>query len=173
MKRILFTTKGHLRPYRSAAIPIRQVKIIALGSNVSVSLTEYNTTNGSKHQHQGDSPSNLRCRFVEFLGQLFHGQGNCEEVERVPRPSEERNEEKEPLLCIQKTKKREGIWGLVHGWFEGRYARRGISADTHMLVVLDVLAGRRVAARFLVSVIGHIDNDTVAFAVDPELWDGG
>ena len=46
--------------------------------------TKDHTSHRPEHQYQGDAPSNLRVRFAELLGQLFNGEGDCEEVECIP-----------------------------------------------------------------------------------------
>ena len=100
MKRILLTMKGHLRPYRSAAIPMESVKICYI-EWCCRGFTKYRATNGSEHQHQGNAPGNLGIRFSKLLGQLLDRERDGEEVKGIPRPSQETDKEEHPLLEVE------------------------------------------------------------------------
>ena len=82
---------------------------------------------------------------MELLAQFGDGEGDSEEVESVPRPGEESDEEEHPLLEIQECEQFEGIWCLVHGWFEGGDARRNVSSHAHVLLSGDVGVGGVIA----------------------------
>lgn len=41
----------------------------------------------SEHEHQGDTPCNIRLCLVKRLGQTRHRQRNSEEIKRIPRLS--------------------------------------------------------------------------------------
>lgn len=49
--------------------------------------TKDNGTDGSQHQHEGDTPGDVGDGFVKGLGQLGGGQGDGEEVECIPGPA--------------------------------------------------------------------------------------
>ena len=48
--------------------------------------TENDGADGSEHQHEGDTPCDLRRRFTELLCEFGDGQGDGEEIEGIPRP---------------------------------------------------------------------------------------
>ena len=64
-----------------------------MGKPRTQSLTEYDTANGSEHEHQGDAPGDIGGAPVEGLGQIGHGQTDGEEIKGIPRPTKEPNEE--------------------------------------------------------------------------------
>lgn len=76
--------------------------------------TEYDRSDRSEHEHQRYSPRNLRSGFIELFAQLAHGQGDGEEVESVPRPGDECNQEKKPLLKVQCRQQLDRVWSLGH-----------------------------------------------------------
>ena len=84
-----------------------------------IKLTEDNTANRSEHQYQGDPPCNLRIGLVEFLRELRYSQRDGEEVERIPRPGEECDEEKHPLLNVEHPNQREWIRSVGHWRLKG------------------------------------------------------
>jgi hypothetical protein len=83
------------------------------------------------------------CCLVKGLRQLTDGKRHGEEIESVPAPGKECDEEKHPLLQVQKSKKLEGIRRRIHCGFESGYAGRNIPAYTHMLLMMH-FRGRRV-----------------------------
>ena len=86
----------------------------------------------SKHQHQRDSPGNVGVALVERFGEIGHGQRDGEEVERVPAPGKEGDEEEEPLLCVEHAQQANGIGCLCHGRPEGGEPSCSITACAHM-----------------------------------------
>ena len=81
MKRTLLTTKGHLRPYLSAAIP-KDISCVRCRDRAT--LTEDDTAYGTEHEHQCDSPSDLSILLVELLREFRDRKRHREEVEGIP-----------------------------------------------------------------------------------------
>lgn len=87
INRMLLTMKGHFLPYLSAATPKR----IDPTASAQVSSAECSSTSvcmwmtlTPEHEDQSDSPSDLGCRLVKRLGQIFDGKRYGEEVESIP-----------------------------------------------------------------------------------------
>lgn len=162
MNRRLFTTKGHLRPYRSAAmpVPLRQLKNpYPLSLPASRTLTKYYSAYRSEHQDQGNAPGDLTRLLPKLLGQLRHGQGDSEEIKGIPGPGNEGDEEEQPLLRVQQRQELKWVRGFRHGGFEGRQAGCKVAADGHVLVrhcvVAVVVNGGRMVAWRVAVVRGH------------------
>ncbi len=68
---------------------------ISIGGN-----TEDGRAHRSKHEHQGDTPSDICVRLSERLREVGNSQGHSEEIKGVPRPGKEGDEEEHPLLCV-------------------------------------------------------------------------
>ena len=52
---------------------------------------EDDSSHGPEHENKGDAPSDVSNGLVEFRGQLSGGQGDGEEIERIPCPTKESN----------------------------------------------------------------------------------
>jgi hypothetical protein len=117
MKRTLLIIKGHLRPYRSLAIPnmiaptdlsmrtsvIPQViSLFFLPNCLARSVTVYQVVS-----YQYRAP----------IG--YTHQRDCEEIKRIQCPRKESHEEKCPLLPVQQSQRRKWIRSVVHRWFQG------------------------------------------------------
>jgi len=121
-------------------------------------FTKQHTAHRAKHQHQSDSPCDLRILLAELLGQLLHGQRDGEEVECVPRPGQEANQEEHPLLEVEHRQELEGIGSLVHGRLEGGDASRNVCARGHLRCLWRLVGGRVIArVTHLVLVVRHCD----------------
>lgn len=81
--------------------------------------------------HDGETyPGHGRVRGVEFGGDLSETQRDSEEVECIPGPAEEANEEHKPLVQGQFTKDGNGtseldLYHLVRDWESRRFSQEG------------------------------------------------
>lgn len=57
-------------------------------------------SNISLAQHQRNPPCDLRRRLMKLFGEFLDGERNGEEIEGVPRPGQEGDEEEQPLLGV-------------------------------------------------------------------------
>lgn len=104
--------------------------------------TECDGAHRSKHEHKGDAPGDVRDGLVELLGQFGGGQGDREEIKRIPGPAEEGDlhmvsgdvtvqavatyQEEEPLLAIQQGQGFERVRSWVHRRHQRRDARQKV-----------------------------------------------
>lgn len=86
----------------------------AIGSN-----SKYNCADASKHQNERDTPRDISIGFVKLLSELRNSQGNREEIESIPAPCQESDEEKHPLLEVEECKGLERVGRLRHGRLQG------------------------------------------------------
>ncbi len=131
------------------------------GPRVRDGLTEYDTSHGTEHEHQGDSPCYLRILLAELLAQLGHGEGDGEEVEGVPGPSQEANEEEHPLLHVEQGQKLERVRGLVHRRLQCWGSGCKVPPHPHLLRVCRLVHGRVIAqvahlVAEVVVLVGHV-----------------
>lgn len=132
---------------------------IAIGSD-----TEDGRADGSEHEHQSNTPGDVRVRFSERLSEVGDRQRYGEEIKGIPRPGEESDQKEHPLLGIQHGKQFEWIGGLVHGRLEGGDSGGGIFGWRHVsvreLVFLRLIAiGTSARDSLLVDIdVGHGGN---------------
>jgi len=100
---------------------------IAIGSN-----TKGDCANAPEHQHKCDSPGDIGVGLAKLLCQIGQRQRNSEEVKGIPSPTEEANEEEQPLFTVEHCKKPEWVWSLVHRRPERGNASRDVAAHTHV-----------------------------------------
>jgi len=121
-------------------------------------LTKNHTTHRPKHQHQRNTPSDLRILLAKILRQFGDGKRDSEEVEGIPRPGQESNKEEHPLLEIEHSQQLEWIGRLVHRRLERRESRCGISPRRHPFGLWCLIARVSTAGvvEHLVAVVRHV-----------------
>ena len=165
MKRMLLTMKGHLRPQRSAAMPVceeRLADIPVQGSTKATGeLTEEHTAHRSEHEHQSNAPGDVGARLAELRRQGRDGERDGEEVEGVPTPGEEGDEEEHPLLEIEHCYELEWIGRLVHWRLECGQPGCTVFGHAHVLCLGHIIRGVLVAriVHLLVAIAGRHDGD--------------
>lgn len=82
-------------------------------------------------------------------------QGDSEEVESIPGPAEEADQEEEPLLSIQHPQEFERVGRLMHRRLQGSKASRKVSAGSHLLFHRRASVGRSFGTIFP-TVVGHL-----------------
>ena len=94
---------------------------------------------------------------MELLPQLLHRKRNREEIKGIPRPAQEPDEKKHPLLEIEQRQEFEWVRSFIHRRFEGWEASRNVGSDGHVCVRGPVVGGRLIArgVAHLVVVVGH------------------
>lgn len=94
--------------------------------------TESDGADRSQHEYESNAPSNVCFADIKRLGDIQCSERYCEEVEGIPGPRNERTEEEQPLLRVQKCQYLERILDLVHWRFESREPRCQVSSDAHL-----------------------------------------
>lgn len=108
-------------------------------------LTEQRAAHGAEHEDQSDAPGDLRIHFIEFFGQLGHGERNGEKIKCIPGPPGKANKKEHPLLEVEQCEHLEGIGSLVHRRLQGGDPCRHIVRDalrggtSGCFVILDLL----------------------------------
>lgn len=118
----------------------------------------YILRNKYAHKHQSDTPRDILIRFVESLRQFTDGQGDREEIERIPSPAKKGHQEEHPLLEIEQSQKLERIFERIHGRLESRNARGEVSSYGHLLT-------RRLASGRLTTIVPLIMDRCILFIV--------
>ena len=94
--------------------------------------TEYGGSDRSEHEDEGDSPGDVCIGLAEGLGQVCDSEGDGKEVEGVPGPCQEGDEEEKPLLSTEQAQEADRIGCLCQGWAESGNASSCILSCTHL-----------------------------------------
>ena len=137
MNRILLTTNGHFRPYRSAARP-KMIEPTERNIRTNVIPHDICTLVLSKVSARSDKVK-LTVKKSKASQDFLNVSGwNLLEVDKTY-PSKKTNEEEKPLFSRQHSKELEWVRGLIHGRLESRDTGRSILCNCHLvwLVGLD------------------------------------
>ena len=96
--------------------------------------TEYRGSDRSEHEDEGDAPGDVGVGLAEGLGQVCDCEGDGEEVEGVPAPRQEGDEEEKPLLGIEQAQEADRVGSLSQGWAESGNASCCIPSCSHLRV---------------------------------------
>lgn len=160
---MLFTTKGHLLPYLSAAIPKmiepternmstrvipHVICALLLRKSLARSETVRETVKKSKASHDHAKKPTWTCNWQSSLGGV-QGYNTYQE--------------EQPLLPVEHGKQFEWVGDLGHGWLQGRNARDNILLNRHILVVHSsaTACSRLIRSHFIV-VRCHFDRSPVS-----------
>lgn len=136
MNRMLFTTKGHLRPYLSAAIP---KAIEPTERNISTSVMpqvmSFVVFPNSLARSETVSETVKKSKASAGLASVQYTAG-CWYLHTIPSPGNECDGKEEPLLSVEHSQEANGIGDLSHWRLERGESRGDVSSSSHMLVGL-------------------------------------